>query len=47
MCGIKVGPVEVQRLRHYSFIGEAGLMLHQHGAQVLLQFLDARLYLYT
>jgi HD superfamily phosphohydrolase len=47
MCGVKVGPVDVQRLLHYSFIDEQGMLLHQHGAQALLLFLNARLYLYN
>jgi HD superfamily phosphohydrolase len=47
MCGVRVGPVDVQRLIHYSFMGETGMLLHQHGAQALLMFLNARLYLYN
>jgi HD superfamily phosphohydrolase len=47
MCGVKLGPVDVQRLLHYSFIDEQGMLLHQHGAQALLLFLNARLYLYN
>jgi len=47
MCGVAIGPVDVQRLMHYSFIGEEGLLLHQHGSQALLLFLTARLYLYN
>ncbi len=47
MCGVKIGPVDVTRLLHYSFLGEQGLLLHQHGAQALLMFLNARLYLYN
>src|ERR671936_1331866 len=47
MCGVRVGPVDVQRLLHYSFMGETGMLLHQHGAQALLMFLNARLYLYN
>lgn len=47
MCGVKVGPIDVQRLLHYSFIDGDGMLLHQHGAQALLMFLNARLYLYN
>jgi uncharacterized protein len=47
MCGVKVGPVDVQRLLHYSFLDDSGMVLHQHGAQALLMFLNARLYLYN
>ena len=47
MCGARIGPVDVQRLLHYSFLDDAGMVLHQHGAQALLLFLNARLYLYN
>jgi uncharacterized protein len=47
MCGVAVGPVDVARLRHYTFLGEDGMLLHQHGTQALLMFLNARLYLYN
>ncbi len=47
MCGVAIGPVDVPRLLHYTFLGEGGMLLHQHGTQALLMFLSARLYLYT
>jgi hypothetical protein len=47
MCGVKVGPVDIERLMHYSFLGPEGMLLHQHGTQALLLFLNARLYLYN
>lgn len=47
MCGVAVGPVDVPRLLHYTFLGEEGMLLHQHGTQALLMFLSARLYLYN
>jgi uncharacterized protein len=47
MCGVKLGPVDIERLLHYSFLGQEGMLLHQHGAQALLMFLNARLYLYN
>jgi len=47
MCGVTLGPVDIARLMHYSFLGDQGLVLHQHGAQALLMFLNARLYLYN
>jgi len=47
MCGVTLGPVDIARLMHYSFLGDEGLVLHQHGAQALLMFLNARLYLYN
>src|SRR5499427_4569791 len=46
ICGVAVGPVDVQRVIHYSFISEHGLTLHSHGAEALFMFLSARLYLY-
>lgn len=47
ICGVAVGPVDIQRILHYSFIGEPGLALHEHGAEALYMFLSARLYLYN
>ncbi len=47
MCGVAIGPVDISRLMHYTFVGEEGLLLHQHGAQALLMFLSTRLYLYN
>jgi HD superfamily phosphohydrolase len=46
ICGVATGPVDVQRIIHYSFISEFGLTLHSHGAEALYMFLNARLYLY-
>jgi HD superfamily phosphohydrolase len=46
ICGVATGPVDVQRILHYSFISERGLTLHSHGAEALFMFLSARLYLY-
>jgi hypothetical protein len=43
---VAAGPVDVQRIVHYSFISEHGLTLHSHGAEALFMFLNARLYLY-
>jgi HD superfamily phosphohydrolase len=45
-CGVAAGPVDVQRILHYSFVSEHGLTLHSHGAEALFMFLSARLYLY-
>ena len=47
ICGVAAGPVDVQRIVHYSFISERGLTLHAHGAEALYMFLNARLYLYS
>lgn len=46
ICGVSVGPVDVQRILHYSFVSERGLTLHSHAAEALYMFLNARLYLY-
>jgi HD superfamily phosphohydrolase len=46
ICGVAAGPVDVQRIVHYSFISERGLTLHAHAAESLYMFLSARLYLY-
>src|SRR5262249_39586268 len=45
-CGVAAGPVDVQRILHYSYVSEHGLTLHNHGAEALFMFLSARLYLY-
>ena len=47
MCGIAIGPVDLERLLHYSFVTEHGLALHKAGIGALTMFLNARLYLYT
>jgi uncharacterized protein len=46
ICGVATGPVDVQRILHYSFISGRGLTLHAHAAEALYMFLSARLYLY-
>src|SRR3989442_3685849 len=46
ICGVSAGPVDIQRILHYSFISERGLTLHAHAAEALYMFLSARLYLY-
>ncbi len=46
ICGVATGPVDVQRIVHYSFISSRGLTLHAHAAEALYMFLNARLYLY-
>jgi hypothetical protein len=47
ICGVSAGPVDVERIVHYSFISERGLTLHAHAAEALYMFLNARLYLYS
>jgi hypothetical protein len=46
ICGVATGPVDIQRILHYSFISPRGLTLHAHAAEALYMFLNARLYLY-
>ncbi len=47
MCGVAVGPIDRERLIHYSFFSLKGLTLHRAGNAALTMFLNARLYLYT
>ena len=47
MCGISLGPVDVQRLIHYSFISGGTTVLHMHASGALQMFLASRLYMYT
>jgi uncharacterized protein len=46
VCGVSTGPVDVQRVLHYSFLSPEGLAVHSHAAEALFMFLSARLYLY-
>lgn len=46
MCGVSVGPVDRERLIHYTFISPKGLTLHHSGEGALTMFLNARKYLY-
>ena len=46
MCGISIGPVEVQRLIHYTFIDGETMVLHGHATAALEMFLASRLYMY-
>jgi HD superfamily phosphohydrolase len=47
MCGVAIGPVDRERLIHYTFFSPKGLTLHKAGNAALAMFLNARLYLYT
>jgi hypothetical protein len=47
MCGVAVGPVDIERLLHYTFFSSHGLTIHQSGLSALQMFLHARLYLYA
>ena len=46
LTGVAVGPVDVERLRRYCFIGERGLTLYEPGLGALEMFLTARLFMY-
>ena len=46
MCGISLGPVEVQRLIHYTFVAGDTIALHAHATGALEMFLASRLYMY-
>lgn len=47
MCGVAVGPVDLDRLIHYVFMSDQGLTLHRAGLSALSMFLNARSYLYA
>jgi uncharacterized protein len=47
MCGVAVGPIDIDRLIYYSFFSEKGLTLDRAGLQAFIMFLNARFYLYT
>jgi HD superfamily phosphohydrolase len=44
--GVAVGPVDVERLRRYTFISRHGLTLYEPGIGALEMFLTARLFMY-
>ncbi len=46
LTGVSAGPVDVERLRRYCFIGPAGLTLYESGLGALEMFLKARLFMY-
>jgi len=46
LIGVSTGPVDVERLRRYSFVGERGLSLYEPGLGALEMFLTARLFMY-
>ncbi|GJL64865.1 MAG: hypothetical protein NPIRA04_35190 [Nitrospirales bacterium] len=47
MCGVAIGPVDIERLIHYTFFTKKGLTIHKSGLPALQMFLNARLYLYS
>ncbi|MFL5679838.1 MAG: HD domain-containing protein [Chloroflexota bacterium] len=46
ITGVAVGPVDVERLRRYSFVSDRGLTLYEPGLGALEMFLTARLFMY-
>lgn len=47
MCGVAIGPVDMERLIHYSCFTKDGLTIHKAGLPALTMFLNARYYLYS
>ena len=47
MCGVAVGPIDIERIIYYSFFSDEGLTLDRSGTQALIMFLTARFYMYT
>ena len=47
MCGVAVGPIDIERIIYYSFFSERGLTLDRSGLQAFTMFLNARFYMYT
>ena len=46
LTGVATGPVDVERLRRYTFISERGLTLYEPGLGALEMFLTARRFMY-
>jgi uncharacterized protein len=46
MCGISLGPVDAQRIIHYTFVSGDTIVLHAHATGALEMFLASRLYMY-
>ena len=46
LIGVSTGPVDVERLRRYSFVGPSGLSLYEPGLGALEMFLTARVFMY-
>ena len=46
LIGVSTGPVDVERLRRYCFVGPRGLSLYEPGLGALEMFLTARLFMY-
>jgi HD superfamily phosphohydrolase len=46
LTGVAAGPVDVERLRRYTFVSERGLTLYEPGIGALEMFLTARRFMY-
>ena len=46
LTGVAIGPVDVERLRRYTFISEQGLTIYEPGLAALEMFLTARRFMY-
>ena len=46
MCGVALGPVDVDRLIYYTFCTTEGLTFHKRALSALRAFLNARFYMY-
>jgi HD superfamily phosphohydrolase len=46
MTGVAIGPIDVERLRRYTFISERGLTLFEPGLPALEMFLTSRRFIY-
>ena len=46
MCGVSIGPVDVDRLIYYTFCTDEGLTFHKRALSTLRAFLNARFYMY-
>ncbi len=46
LTGVSVGPVDVERLRRYTFVSDRGLTLYEPGLAALEMFLTARQFMY-
>ena len=47
MCGVAVGPVDLDRLIHYTMMTDKGFTIHKTGLPALQMFLTTRMYLYS
>lgn len=46
MCGVGLGPIDVDRLIYYTFCTDEGLTFHKRALSSLRAFLNARFYMY-